>query len=201
MVVFLFLWVYLLCIVLINSYIHTSMANKDDEIIDLVNQNDEAIGEVLKIKANQDPSLIHREVAVILFDCHNEVLFQQRSFQKAVWPGVWDISCAGHVPKGMLPLQAAHMELIEELGFDTKLVFIEKTLARIAKETHFIYWFIGKYDGQRITLEKEEVEQVKFVSSDDLKQALNKGDEGREGEAFVKRFWKGEFDNLLKQLS
>lgn len=180
------------------------MVNKDGEIIDLVNENDEVIGEVLKVKANQDPSLIHREIAIILFDDKNRVLFQKRSMKKVVNPGLWAISAAGHIPKGMSIEDAAHMELTEELGIDTPLIFIEKELHKMPHETHFIYWFIGKYNGGEITLEEDEVDEAKFMTREELERLLNTTSKKIAGERsvlYAQKFWKGEFNDLVKNLS
>lgn len=56
----------------------------DDELLDLVDDHDVVVGGVWKSKAHQDPTLIHREVAVIVFSNKKEVLLQQRSQKKSV---------------------------------------------------------------------------------------------------------------------
>ncbi len=175
-------------------------SHKDAEMLDLVNEQDEIIGEVLKVQANQDPSLWHREVAIILFDNDRKVLFQQRSMKKAVNPGKWRISCAGHVTKGMTPEEAAHMELREELGIDTKLIFVDKNLRKEQRETHFIYWFIGKYVGDEIRLETEEVEQIKFLSKTELDALIDPKNPPSNSVIYAKRFWSGDFDNFVSEL-
>lgn len=175
--------------------------NKDEEVVDLVNEKDEVIGEVLKVNANRDPSLWHREIAVILFDSDNRILFQQRSKNKVVRPGFWAISCAGHIPKGMDIDDAAHMELKEELGFDTSLLFIEKTLFKGENETHFINWYLGKYSGEEISLEEEEVEQTRWFDKEDFEKFVQSGELSvpEDAEA-ARKFWNGEFDQLKNQL-
>jgi len=45
-----------------------------------------------------------------------EVLIQKRSMEKSSYPGMLDISCAGHIDAGETPLQAAPREFQEELG-------------------------------------------------------------------------------------
>jgi isopentenyl-diphosphate Delta-isomerase len=151
--------------------------NSPEEILDLVNIKDKVIGEIAKGKANSDPSVIHREIAIIVYDRNNKILIQKRSMKKVVDPGLWTISVAGHIPRGMLPEKAAHMELKEELGFDTKLEFINKKLIHYENETHFAYLFKGLYNGQKIKIEKAEVDQVKFISRKDFKIMQNAGEE------------------------
>lgn len=169
-------------------------------MLDLVNEQDEIIGEVLKVQANQDPSLWHREIAIILFDADHRILFQQRSMKKTVNPGKWIISCAGHVTKGMTPEEAAQMELQEELGIDTKLIFIDKKLIKDQRETHFTYWFMGKYSGDEIILETEEVEQARFIDEDELDILIDPKISPSNSVIYAKRFWDGEFDNFVREL-
>ena len=85
-----------------------------DELLDLVNEKDEVIGEVWKSEANSNPKLIHREILVYVFDDQNRMLLQQRSFTKKVYPGQWAETCAGHIGKGEKPKIAAYRELSEE---------------------------------------------------------------------------------------
>src|SRR5574341_1694832 len=168
-----------------------------DELLDLVSEKDEIIGEVWKSEAKQNPKLIHRETAVIIYEDNGKVLFQKRSKLKKVNPGIWAETVAGHIAKGEKPIRTAHRELIEELGFDAELKLLGKTLARAPNETHFTYWFVGKYPkGAKIKLQKEEVEKVAFLSSKELQNLINSGEvydpmrTGGQPKDMVKEFWK-----------
>lgn len=172
--------------------------NTPEEWLDLVDEDDKVIGTVRKEEANQDPKLLHREVAVIIYDDRRRVLFQQRSKKKLVNPGIWAESCAGHVPQGMSPRQAAHGELKEELGFDTKLEFVGKTLASLPNETHFAYWFVGRFPKDaKIKVEPTEVERARFLSKRELEKLVNSGEKygpvkyGGHPKDMIKEFWKG----------
>jgi isopentenyl-diphosphate delta-isomerase len=140
----------------------------DDELLDLVNENDVVIGEVARSKANADKSLIHREIGVIILNGKQQVLIQRRSFKKKTHPGLWIISVAGHVQKGIEPLEAAHKELREELGFDTELTFSHKTLEEFDTERHWAYVYMGKYEGQTIVTDPRETEAVMFVDQSEV---------------------------------
>ena len=168
-----------------------------DELLDLVNKKDQIIGKVWKSKANQNPKLIHREIAIIIYNEGGKVLFQKRSKNKKVNPGIWAETVAGHVGKGEKPLKTAHRELNEEVGFDTELKFFEKTLAHAPNETHFTYWFYGKYPRDvKIKLRKEEVEKVAFLSPHELQSLIESGEvydpirSGGQPRDMVKEFWK-----------
>jgi len=167
-----------------------------DELLDLVNEKDEIIGEVWKSEANTNPKVIHREIAIVIYDDAGDVLFQKRSLLKKVNPGIWAETVAGHVGKGENPLIAAHRELSEELGFDTNLYFFEKKLARMPTETHFTYWYTGKFPkGTNIVVQKEEVEETRFMSPEELKSLVDSGEvydpivTGGQPEDMVKKLW------------
>lgn len=120
----------------------SAAADTPEEIVDLVDGDDRVIGTVRKGDTDNDPSLIHREVAVLVHR-DGELLWQLRSAGKAVMALTWDVACAGHVGAGEDPRAAAHRELREELGFDLELTDIERRLVRAANETYFAYVFAG----------------------------------------------------------
>lgn len=172
--------------------------NTPDEIVDIVNEQDEIIGEATKGVVNSNPQLIHREVFVLLFDEAKRVLLQQRSRLKKLGPLMWSLSAAGHVPKGMNVEVAAHKELMEELGFDTKLFFIEKNLTRLPHETRFVYSFIGLYKGETIVPDPHEVEQIKILTQEEFNKLIESGIEvGESTIILAKRLWQNEFDSYL----
>lgn len=57
---------------------------------------------------------------VWVFDAAGRVLLQRRAPHKAVWPGRWDASAAGHVTAGETAVEAARRELAEELGLEVR---------------------------------------------------------------------------------
>lgn len=169
------------------------IANKPGEILDLVNENDEIIGEVVRKDANSNPKLIHREVAVIIVDSQNRVLLQKRSEYKTVNPGMWSVT-AGHVLKGESLLATAHQELKEEMGFDKDLVFIKKNLQEYDWETHFMNYFLCKYNGEEINIEPAEVSEVRFFSEEELADFIKSGGNvNLKHMGIFKEYWEGEF--------
>lgn len=172
--------------------------NTPEEILELVDENDNVIGEVLKREANKDPKLWHREAAVLLYSADKKILFQRRSLQKLVAPGEWMTTAAGHVTKGLTPFEAAHKELKEELGFDTELKFLDKNLVKRTNETHFTYRYIGKYLGQKIEIEKDEVEEAQLFSEVEFDKLISTGVSYNDHSyTLAKRFWRGDLDDLI----
>lgn len=168
-------------------------ANKPDETLDLVDKNDQVIGEISKGEANSRPGLIHREISILIYD-DDRVLLQQRSFRKSVDPGVWTVSVAGHVPKGMEPLAAAHQELREELGFDTDLSFKGKFIDRTPTETRIFYDYIGKFPGKDIVMNRDEVGRVRFATQEEYNEMKKTGAIGNLSSKMIEEFWSGKLD-------
>lgn len=164
-----------------------------DELLDLVDESDNVIGEVLKSKANRDPKLIHREVAHAIFTQDKKILLQKRSPSKVLDPGQWEV-CSGHVVKGEEPLDAAARELEEELGLKLKSAFIDKVVEPLPNETHIMYWFLARYNGETITTNSEEVSGYGFFTReqfDDLINAHPGLQKHAKGISIVRRVWEG----------
>ena len=127
-----------------RGYAHevSEPAAEFDEIVDLVDEDDHVVGTARKLDTDRDPSLVHREVAILVHR-GGELLWQLRSAEKTVMPLTWDVACAGHVRAGEAPAAAAHRELREELGFDVELVAVGRRRVRQATESYLAHIFIG----------------------------------------------------------
>ena len=93
-------------------------------------------GEVRPRSQVHAEGLYHRAVHVwLVAPSRGEVLLQLRAACKDSWPGRLDISCAGHISAGDLPLETAVRELQEELGLrlpPSRFVFLQLYLERLA---------------------------------------------------------------------
>ncbi|MFA6602974.1 MAG: NUDIX domain-containing protein [Candidatus Shapirobacteria bacterium] len=162
-----------------------------DEILDLVNEKDEVIGQVSRSEANSNPNIYHRDVAIVIYDNDKKVLLQKRNMTKKLLPGYWIVSVAGHIGKGMDPETVAHRELVEELGFDTKLEYAGKMLTVLSNEKNFTYCYYAKYENQKIIPQASEISEYRFFSPEDVETLINSGEKyQQESIDWVKRFWK-----------
>jgi isopentenyl-diphosphate delta-isomerase len=85
------------------------------EMLGIVDLAGEPIGEQRDKADIHHLGLLHRDVHVWLTDGQN-VLEQQRAWDKPIMPGTWDIAVGGHVGAGESYLSAAMRETEEELG-------------------------------------------------------------------------------------
>lgn len=147
--------------------------DNNKEILDVINEGDEVIGQLTKKEIHDGINILHREIAVLVHDGNGNLLLQQRSFKKKYFPGKWTVAAVGHVLAGQTPEEAAHMELKEELGFDTSLNFVEKRKYISGDHTSFGYLFIGKFPaGQMIVPDSDEVEKAGFFDLDGIKKMM-----------------------------
>jgi isopentenyl-diphosphate Delta-isomerase len=174
-------------------------ANTPNEIVDVVDENDSVIGQASKGEVNSNPKLIHREVAVLIYDGSRRVLMQQRSRKKKTHPLYWTISVAGHVPAGMAPEEAAHKELIEELGFDTNLMQYEKELFQHPYENFFATSYLGEILKEAVVnFDKDEIENTRFVNEKELDEMIARGEKIEEYSlADFRKFFQGEYNDFI----
>jgi len=146
-----------------------------DEVFDIVNENDEVVGEATRGVAHQSPNLIHRVAHVWIVNDQKKILLQQRSLTKDKAPGQWDISCGGHLKKGDNPEETATRELGEELGISADCKFVTKFLEKFADQSEMVYLYYAKHNGP-FDFPKQEVEQLKFLSEQQVESMFNDPD-------------------------
>lgn len=146
-----------------------------EELVVLVNTEDNILGLMEKQQAHVN-GLLHRAFSIFLFNEKGEMLLQKRAEKKYHSPGQWTNAVCSHPRNGETYLEGANRRLKEELGIETELT----------EKFHFIYkadvggglWeheldhvFTGNYDAE-FHLNKDEVEEVRFVSPEDLDREI-----------------------------
>ena len=90
------------------------------ELVDLYNEDRIPLGktEDRQVQRTRNtPGEYRIVVHVCIFNSCGEMLLQQRSMEKAAFPGLWDVSAAGGVNAGETSRQGAEREVREELGY------------------------------------------------------------------------------------
>lgn len=171
----------------------------DEELVAWVDENEQFIKAIPISLANSDPKYLHREIAAIVYDKKRRILLQQRSFTKKVDPGIWTVTVAGHVTYDDTLETTVNKELKEEMGITVpKFIYLFREKVFKPTETHFCHWFIGQYDGGEIVIEPTEVESYKWVTEQEFPDFVATEKVSDLTISMVKRFWAGEWDNLLK---
>lgn len=159
------------------------------ELLDLRNKDGSLSGET------KERELVHRDgdvhgtshVWIVRKDDQGEceILLQKRSKDKDAYPGCYDISSAGHIPAGQDYLTSALRELEEELGIHAceedlhflgwnfycfEEIFYGKRF--INREISKVYLYNKPVDLAKLTLQKEEVEAVRWMKLEDCSRQI-----------------------------
>jgi isopentenyl-diphosphate delta-isomerase len=142
----------------------------------LIDENDNIIGYEEKLIAHKK-ALLHRAFSILIFNDKNELLIHQRAMDKYHCPGIWTNTCCSHPKKGETYLEAANRRLLEECGFQANLKYIGKFIYKAKfdnglTEHELDNVFIGKYNGNIDSFNKEEIHQMKNISLFDLKEDI-----------------------------
>jgi len=76
----------------------------------IVDKNNKPIGKATRQTVHQK-GLFHRCAHVWAYNCRGEILLQKRSDEKDTFPGLWDLSAAGHVSYGDSYLKTAYIRV------------------------------------------------------------------------------------------
>ena len=109
-----------------------------EELLDVVDEFGEATGQILDKATIHDQGIRHRDVHVWLTN-GQDFLQQQRTWDKSIMPGQWDISVGGHVGAGESFLDAAVRETAEELGLELPKHRFQ-AIGRLATQLEFPGW-------------------------------------------------------------
>lgn len=146
-----------------------------EEQVEIVNEKGEIIGLAPRSEVHSNPSLMHRVVHVLVFDPWGRLLLQKRSLTKDVAPGKWDTSVGGHVGIGEELSLSARREMEEELGIsDCDMEYLYSYIHRGCKETELVSTYRCIYR-ESISFNKNEIDEVRFWSLEEIKCAMGKG--------------------------
>ena len=144
----------------------------------LVNEADEILGEMDKLKAHQENKL-HRAFSVFLFSKNKnnawQVLLQQRALEKYHCGGLWTNTCCSHPQPGESILEAGVSRLKEELGIeninlkDVGSFIYQADFDNGLSEHELDHVLVGICDENiNINLNPEEVADIKWCDLSDL---------------------------------
>ena len=103
---------------------HDSLAGPDSLI--LVDEADCEVGHASRSRCHEGTGLLHRAFSLFIFNDRGELLVQQRSAAKRLWPLYWSNSCCSHPRRAETMEAAIHRRLYEELGIKCLLHFLFK---------------------------------------------------------------------------
>lgn len=154
-----------------------------DEYIDILDEHGNYTGEVVLKSEAHLKGLFHPTVHVWFYTVNGELLLQKRSLNKKTFPGLWDVSVAGHIGAGEDILDSARREVHEELGVNLKKnelikIGVHKSEQRhnenlIDCEFHHIFISELKTSLKDLKLQESEVSDVKLISVNDFERIIS----------------------------
>ena len=154
-----------------------------NELIDILDNNGNYTSKTcLKSEAHKY-GYFHTTVHIWLYTSDKKILLQKRATTKKVFPGLWDISVAGHVAAGEKIETAAIREIKEEINFDVLPNQLHKIGIRkhqinhangiIDNEFHHVYIAELTVPIEELTVQKEEVDALQLFDLTALKNTKN----------------------------
>src|SRR6202051_1486246 len=98
----------------------------DPDALILVDEADRDLGYLSKSLCHEGRGVLHRAFSLLIFNDYGELLIQQRSGAKRLWPLYWSNSCCSHPRRGETMEAAIKRRLFEELGLECPLHFLFK---------------------------------------------------------------------------
>lgn len=150
----------------------------DDEMLILVDDDDNVVGYRDKVSCHLGDGVLHRAFSIFIFNDAGELLLQQRSDQKMLWPLIWSNSCCSHPRKGETLENATLRRLAEELGFTTDLqhLFTFQYTARyqdVGTENEMCAVYIGR-SNEKPRVNPNEIADWKYVPFDEVTNELGR---------------------------
>ena len=151
---------------------HSAVVSFDDEPLILVNSQDEVLGHEEKHPCHNGEGMLHRAFSIFIFNSRGELLIQQRSEQKRLWPMFWANTCCSHPRRGEETPSAADRRLREELSMKAELQYVYKfeyqaTFGELGSENELCWVFVGRSD-DAADLNLNEVNELRYISPEAL---------------------------------
>lgn len=155
---------------------HEVVSFPDEDLI-LVDQNDQEIGHMDKAACHRDQGTLHRAFSLFVFNEKGELLLQQRSADKPLWPLYWSNSCCSHPRRGETVDFAVDRRLQQELGMQTNAEFIYKfqyhaQFDNTGAERELCWVYLGHCQGLPQPNETE-IAAWRFIHPNDLNRELS----------------------------
>ena len=142
------------------------------ESLILVDDEDREVGFASKQSCHEGEGILHRAFSAFLFNDAGELLLQQRSELKPLWPLYWSNSCCSHPREGESVNEAVQRRIREELGLSSELKFLYKfsyhaRYGNLGSEREMCWVLAGHYTGD-LVVHPEEIAAVRHISPADL---------------------------------
>ena len=150
---------------------HEVVSSEEEPLI-LVDESDREIGHLSKGACHDGDGVLHRAFSLFVFNPAGELLLQQRSEEKRLWPLFWSNSCCSHPRRGETMELATERRLAQELGMtsDAHHLFTFQYQAPyldLGSENEVCWVYLGRSaDVPRPN--DHEIADIRWITPDDL---------------------------------
>ena len=116
-----------------------------DELLDLVDENDQVIGQKKRSEIYKDNLTNFRVINAFLINSKGQLWIPRRATNKRIFPLCLDMSIGGHVETGESYDDAFRRELKEELNLDSDYLSV-KLLGNLTPEENNVSAFMNVYE-------------------------------------------------------
>ncbi len=145
------------------------------EIWDILDENGNITGRTIIRGEELAKDEYHLVVHIWIINSSGEILIQKRPEHLEFAPGIW-ATTGGSATQGEDSITAACRETKEELGIEINIDSMLEPLSHKRKNDFTDIWVVKQdIDLEDIILQKEEVDDVKWVNAQELKQMIDEG--------------------------
>jgi isopentenyl-diphosphate delta-isomerase len=153
------------------------VSSESEELI-LVDRDDTEIGYLSKARCHDGEGVLHRAFSLFLFNEAGELLLQQRSDRKRLWPGFWSNSCCSHPRRGESMETATVRRLADELNIEATLEHVyhfcyTAEFGEAGSENELCHVYLGRVAGAARPNDSE-IAAIRYVSSGALDEELSR---------------------------
>lgn len=153
-----------------------AVVSSEDELLILVDGDDREIGHLSKGACHDGDGVLHRAFSLFVFNPSGELLLQQRSADKRLWPLYWANSCCSHPRRGETMDRATERRLAQELGMTADLDYLFKFQYRARfgslGSEHELCWVFAGTSGDEPVPNVNEIAAIRWVGPDELDHEL-----------------------------
>jgi isopentenyl-diphosphate delta-isomerase len=169
-----------------------AVSSESEELI-LVDSDDRELGTVSKAAAHDGKGVLHRAFSIFIFNGKGELLLQQRSAEKRLWPLYWSNTCCSHPRAGEDMATATVRRLEQELGMKTALEYLFKfeyhaAFGPAGSEHELCSVYVGKSDAAPRS-HPMEIAALKWLSVEAVTQELATDLKGERYTPWFKMEW------------
>ena len=153
-----------------------AQSRADADTLILVDEADREVGHLSKAQCHDGRGILHRAFSLLIFNPRGELLLQQRSAAKRLWPLYWSNSCCSHPRRAESMDTAIQRRLHEELGVRCALQFLFKFQYQAqwdanGAENELCSVYIGQTQ-HPIQADPEEIAGLRWVSPEQLQAEM-----------------------------